>query len=521
MKILIVDDESLVRTGLKNSINWETLGISTVLLAEDGIQALRIAQQQRPEIILTDVRMQRMDGIRLATRLRQELPDSRLIFMSGYSDKEYLKAAIQLKAVSYVEKPIICAEIEEAVKEAVRLWNEQNSNQTAQIVRSRVEKENLVLALTNLTQENEASIRKTWDELKLPSGSKLYFSTVLVNLTNLPVGGELPQVLDCLSALQELAQKKHLSFLYSGRGGNRLLLHVYAAQELTREHIAWFCLQLQKLLVNRFQFFIAAGMPVRGIHQINLSYQSAVESLNGGFYDDLNAVLLWNEKKENPVVIDFDGYVRAFRNAISSAEYDNARRQEQLLYQAVLRQRQLPTDIIKNTYYQFICVLEWIATKGCIPFPQTEQAQSAWKQVSGSRTVYELHTYFTALLEQFVALAAKQHEENEVVYLMKEYIRKNYQRDQLSVREIAEAACLSTAYACTMFKNETGSTINQFISNYRVEKAKQLLADPRMKITDIAAQLGYSDSNYFGKSFKRIIGLSPSEYREKVSKWDL
>lgn len=521
MKILIVDDESLVRSGLKNSINWENLGISGVLLAEDGIQALRIAQQQRPEIILTDVRMQRMNGIKLATRLRQELPDSHLIFMSGYSDKEYLKAAIQLKAVSYVEKPIICAEIEEAVKEAVRLRKEQASNQNAQIVRSRVEKENLVVALTNLTDENEASVRKTWNELNLPAGSKLWFSTMVVHLTNLPAGRDMPELRECLSMLQELAQKKRLSFLYSSRGENRLLLHVYSAQELTREHVAWFCLQLQKLLANHFQFFIAAGVPVRGINQINLSYQSAVKSLNGGFFDDFNSILLWNEKKEQPVVIDFEGYIRNFRNAISSGEYARARELEQALYQAVLRQRQIPTDLIKNTYYQFISVLEWIATKSCIAFPETEPEQSAWRVVSGSCTVYELHSYFTSLLETYIRLAERQTEENELVYLMKDYIRKNYQRDQLSVREIAEAACLSTAYACTMFKSETGTTINQFISNYRVEKAKQLLADPRLKITDIAAQLGYSDSNYFGKSFKRLVGLSPSEYREKVSKWDL
>lgn len=139
--------------------------------------------------------------------------------------------------------------------------------------------------------------------------------------------------------------------------------------------------------------------------------------------------------------------------------------------------------------------------------------------VSGTRTIFELNSYFSSLMDAYVRLAQEEKEENELVFVMKDYIRKNYHRDMLSVREIAEAACLSTAYACTLFKNETGNTINQFISNCRVERAKQLLADPRYKITDIASQLGYSDSNYFGKSFKRLVGLSPSEYREKVSKW--
>ncbi len=106
-------------------------------------------------------------------------------------------------------------------------------------------------------------------------------------------------------------------------------------------------------------------------------------------------------------------------------------------------------------------------------------------------------------------------QENDLVAIMTDHIRENFHRDTLTVREIAQTACLSTAYACTLFKSETGVTINRYISDCRIEKAKQLLADPRCKISDIARQTGYSDSNYFGKSFKRLVGLSPSEYREK------
>ena len=521
MKILIVDDESFVRNGLKNSINWENFGISAVLLAEDGVQALRLAQMEEPEIILTDVRMQRMDGIELATRLRKMLPTSHLIFMSGYSDKEYLKAAIQLKAVSYVEKPIDMTEIETAIAEAVRLHLEYSSNQDAQTIRSRMEKAQLAVAMTQVNEQNEEAIRRAWSALDLPSGSKLWFSTVLVHLTNVSDCSELPGLTDFLAKLQEIAQRKRIFFLSSTRSERRILMHLYRSSELTREHIAWFTLQLQKFLMNRFQFFIAAGEPVRGISQVGVSYQSAVETLNNSFYDDLNAILLWTEQNDAPAPIDFDACITAFRNAISSGEYLEAQALEVELYENVMRQRQSPTDLVKNTYYQFVSIMEWIATKSCIPFSATQQEESPWQVVTNTRTVYELHTYFSQLMDEYIRLARNEKEENELVFIMKDYIRKNYHRDMLSVREIAEAACLSTAYACTLFKNETGVTINQFISNYRVERAKQLLADPRYKITDIASQLGYSDSNYFGKSFKRLVGLSPSEYREKVAEWSV
>ena len=519
MKILIADDEILVRNGLRSSINWERLGISAVLLAEDGTQALRIAQQERPEVVLTDVRMQRMDGIELATRLRKVLPNAYVIFMSGYSDKEYLKAAIQLKAVSYVEKPIICEEIEEAVAEAVRLVKEHSSNMDAQIIRSRVEKAQLATALAGLTSQSEASIRETWNALGLPPANKLWFATVLVLLTNIADCNDCRGLPELFSACQEQARTRQISLLHSTRN-NQIVIHLYSMAELTRERINWFCLYLRELMADKPGFFISAGAPVRGTGQICLSYQSAMKALNGGFYDRLDSILLWNEAKAPPVFIDFDGRIAEFRSRMSAAAYEQARETEETLYQEVLGQRHLPADAVKNAYYQLISIMEWVATRACIPFSGTVEERTPWQIISASRTVHELHDFFTGRMDTYIELVLGEKEGNELVFLMKDYIRKNYQRDMLSVREIAGAACLSTAYACTMFKNETGTTINQFISSYRVERAKQLLADPRYKITDIASQLGYSDSNYFGKSFKRLVGLSPSEYREKVSKWD-
>ena len=105
MKLLIVDDEELTRTGVISSLDWSSLGIDEVIQADDGVHGLETAKLHKPEIILCDVRMPRMDGITMLERLEKFLPDSVAIFMSGYSDKEYLKAAIKLKAVNYIEKP--------------------------------------------------------------------------------------------------------------------------------------------------------------------------------------------------------------------------------------------------------------------------------------------------------------------------------------------------------------------------------------------------------------------------------
>jgi len=84
------------------------------------------------------------------------------------------------------------------------------------------------------------------------------------------------------------------------------------------------------------------------------------------------------------------------------------------------------------------------------------------------------------------------------------------------VLDISQYANRSSSYICTLFKNETGQTINQYLTDYRIKMSKQFLSDPRYRITDISAKVGYSDGNYYSKAFRKIVGLSPSEYREKI-----
>ena len=104
MRLLIVDDEELTRTGVIAALDWRSLGVDEILQADDGMHGLEVARKYRPEIILCDVRMPRMDGITMLREIEKTMPDSVAIFMSGYSDKEYLKAAIRLKAVNYISE---------------------------------------------------------------------------------------------------------------------------------------------------------------------------------------------------------------------------------------------------------------------------------------------------------------------------------------------------------------------------------------------------------------------------------
>ena len=118
MKLLLADDEVFTRNGLMNSIRWEELGIDSVESAEDGFAAYEKALWFKPDILLTDVRMPRVDGIELAKKVREVNPGCVIIFMSAYSDKELLKSAIRLRVVDYIEKPFTPDEVSKVITEA-------------------------------------------------------------------------------------------------------------------------------------------------------------------------------------------------------------------------------------------------------------------------------------------------------------------------------------------------------------------------------------------------------------------
>lgn len=121
IKLLLVDDEPVTRNGLMKHVPWNELGVDTVKDARDGIEAFEIAERFHPDIIVSDIRMPGLEGIKFCEMIREKYPDCKIIFISGYSNKRYLKAAIEINALSYVEKPININEMKEAVRKAVVL----------------------------------------------------------------------------------------------------------------------------------------------------------------------------------------------------------------------------------------------------------------------------------------------------------------------------------------------------------------------------------------------------------------
>ena len=452
MKLLIVDDEELTRTGVISSIDWQSIGIQEVLQADDGINGIEMARVHRPDIVLCDVRMPRLDGIAMLEQLEEILPDIVPVFMSGYSDKEYLKAAIKLKAVNYIEKPLNPVEIRDAIMEARDLCLEKKRTRQNASIHSMESASRLALLLTQPFAHAKESIDQLIAELSLSISNTTPFTAIVLK-TDTEEELPLSEANAMFLSVREFLKTFHIDCIFAEKRVQYMVYFLFGSTPGAA--VSETAAELSASPENEFLTLLTEK-----------NKEKAKAFLDNLFlYYNQNQNILPNQAK--------DLYYKLFR------ALDNAARQLKLT--------------LSDTQENLIDTLEKIFSYN------------------------EMHQKLVKKTEIFFQTAVSTEEENSTIFLIKDYIGQKYMNETLSVKDISDHVFLSTSYVCTFFKNETGQTLNQYLTEYRMEKAKQLLSDPRYKITDISSRVGYSDGNYFGKSFKKYTGFSPSEYREKMS----
>ena len=518
MKLLIVDDEELTRTGLISSINWESLGITDIFQADDGINGLQMAQTYRPEIILCDVRMPRMDGITMLERLETILPDSIPVFMSGYSDKEYLKAAIKLRAVNYIEKPLNPEEISEALKEAVYLHHQKLRSHRAETLHSLETASRLALALTVPFPAHKEEITGLAEELSLKLSASACFTSMILHMSpSMELSSE--ESGKYFQEFKDFLCSFHMEVLFVAKHSRYLIYFIISPSALSSAFLKKAGDFLKSLFERHGNFFLAAGDSLCGISRAYQSYASAVILLQSSYFFPVNTLLTAQSAKQadshmGQEIAALPGD-EAFKKALSLKNKKQAEEVLTLLFHAFFQSPSFLPNQVKDLYYKLLDAVETAGRQNQLL--DSSPGDSIMAGIEACFSYEELHSLLVNRTEDFFRRLFEAAPENPTVFLIKEYISDNYQKETLSVKDIGAHVFLSASYVCTFFKNETGKTLNQYLTEYRMEQAKQLLRDPRYKIADISSRVGYSDGNYFGKSFKKYTGFSPSEYRERES----
>ncbi len=517
MKLLIVDDEELTRNGLISSIDADRLGIDTILLADDGVNGLEQAKSQHPDIVLCDVRMPRLNGIEMLEHIQKFLPNVAAIFMSGYSDKEYLMSAIKMGAINYIEKPIDSKELESAIQKAIGQCLRHQRESAAEEMNTNQVASSLAYYLTMPYSTCKASVDSLADQFYRHYNNVNKFKYICTIIVKLESASEASSELQYIyQRLRSELSSSHIHIIFTEKRLIHLVYNIYSDSPISQSTVEMVCDHLHKAYANKGDYYIAVGDIEEKIENAYHSYETAVILLQKSFFFPPCTVMKPNvyspDRSEKISEI-----VAEFTPLIEESNQDKVLKLLENLYQCCTNSTVLLPNLIKTYYFNMFSELYALREKNQLMSDLSMENNESIMDIMDSCFSYNnLHNLLIEKVKAFFSDISSNVSENKTIYLIKNYIASNYHNASLSVKDISDYAHLSVSYLCTFFKSETGTTLNQYITEYRMDKAKQLLVDPRNKITEISDKVGYNDGNYFGKSFKKIVGLSPSEYREKV-----
>ncbi len=537
MKLLLVDDEDMTRNGLIQALDWSDIGITDIVQASDGLQGLDMVKEEHPQIILCDIRMPKMDGLTMLSKVYDLYPDIVFVLLTGHAEVEYLKKAIMLNVISFIEKPINLDDLTSALKKAVaKVVDYQRQQESAQI-HSTVISSQLAYQLTFPYKTCRAKVDQLYDEFLKHYGTDkfLYVTTIVVR----------PEVLPDNTMLYTIGQKLHDRLLpghyhviYTDRSPGVILYQIYGSVRPVPQTLQMIGDILLSYYMDYTRCYVAVGKPVSGIQRAWLSCQDARAEMKYARFCEPNTILMdsshsWSsdqriddtadvlhdnissesDSETNDAVADIP---RRFRTALQDRDQQTAM---ELLseFRTLWYHSKNKDSLIKSTYYSMLIILNQMYHNFHIATDITlDHTALVMDSLDSAFSFLEVDDLLREKTEEFFSALSSHSEEDSTIFKIKEYINRHYMDQDLSVKSVSENVFLSVSYLCTYFKNETDTTLNQYITDFRVKKAMELLANTNMKIVDVANAVGYRDSNYFAKIFKKQTGSSPKEYKNRV-----
>ena len=505
MKILIADDEDYTREGLMEEIDWEEFGIDEIMQAVNGEEALKIVKWFRPDIVLSDIRMPKMDGIAFAEEMVRMIPGSKLIFMSGYMETEYLKSAIRLSVLDYIEKPIDIAQVKKALRRAVEEITREQKNKEADQVNREFRQQRLFELLIH-RDSDERTVEKLAGEVGFPMTGEYVCVAVQFPRSRRNTGGELEQALEMASGIE-------------GRGGigvwqeDSCFEMILSYPEKARYRLAPF---YQRILEKWPESKVAVGIEAGDCKNIYNSCKTARAAMNCAFYQPDQRMYVIDEIIRQKRFME-PGIYGSFLRVLPEGPAKMSEWFQSLFGDLVSRKYYhkeqvytLMISLLTAVFRQYLEVSDRLSRLG-----GEEQLQA---HILGMDSLREIQAFTEEVLgsvqEREEALSGY----GRVIRGVLDYIAAHYGEEDLSTARIAEYFHFSPAYMNVLFKQEMKVTLKQYLSSYRLDRAKKLLEQDYLKITEIAEKCGYTNANYFAKVFRDGTGMTPVEYRDKCER---
>jgi two-component system response regulator YesN len=538
-RVLLADDETDVREGLLQEIRWEEYGFTVAGTAENGLEALELAQRLEPDVVITDIRMPFVDGLELVRRLKNEMPLVKTVILTGYDEFDYARQAVSLSVDEYLLKPFSAGSLTELLQK-LRGRMEQ---EIAEREDMRKLKEHYHMSLPLLRanflssllyrQLPEQVIREKARNYGIQlDGERCAVSVISLDSTDAGDGGEIPskqslrgsqdvdlKLFAVLNIAGEIWEARQLGTAFIHQD-NIVLLGFGEADETWRERLQNALEHIVRSVEHylRMPVMIGAGASKGTLSGIKASYGEALLALDyrlvpgAGrliFIEDVerrsSSPLLFDELKEQSLArclkVGTEEELGALLEAVFGeikAEHTSSGIQLYLIevLTAVWRTAQAADVDLEELFGAgFQPYAELVRITGLAEAQRwmTEVGIAVMTRISGKR----------------------QHAYRDLIEEAMSFTREHIHDSELSIPMVCSHLHISAGYFCGLFKKEVKLTFLQYVMQLRMEQAQELLRATELKAFEIAERVGFSEPNYFSFCFKKHTGSTPKEYRSK------
>lgn len=536
-KMIIADDEWNVREGLKEVVDWAAQDIEVIALAANGQEAYDLCMAHRPDVLLTDIRMPMIDGLEASARLKEAMPQLRIIIISGIQDFNYVKTALKLEADGYLLKPIKLEELTETVSQVVASLEEERARKLQMERLEQNLKESMPVLKEKFMADLLTGIFKNGEEIR----RKLTFFRISLDKGG-PWKVALFQMDDYEEAVKLYSEKYRnlLGFsvrnimddiLYNGNNGVAVTLKedeyavLFSCSEPEEARIPDICQDMIQSINAYLKIPMSAGLGnrVEDLTELHLSCQEARSAVEYKFFTGRNSLVDIRDIGSARMSLDLNAMYDEQAKVIQMlrlGDTENVRRKTGELLASLCANRTVPVGYVQSTCVELVT----LASKSFLELG--EELETAGLSLPEMiRDIYcqdnagELTELVQRYLDQLTLYMANRHKSKNsaTIKKIKEIIAAKYM-ENLTIARISEEVYLSPNYISLVFKKETGESVTEHLTKVRMEAAMALLLDQDLKILDISEMVGYENATYFSTVFKKYTGLHPQKYRSLYQK---
>lgn len=512
-KLLIVDDEKMIRNGIKTILPWEKIGVDTVFTAASASEAIAIIEQEQPDIMLTDICMTEVSGLELIEQINKANSKIKIIVLTGYDNFEYVQKCCRMQVEDFFLKPADEEELTQAIRKIVLKLDEEKDEVKNQILISRTigmsEQVKLESGMRNLVHGNTKA-EELCELLEVYDYSIQNPAQIAVIVPMLVAEDEWEEHHTLLSLsvknlCMELLDARRQGITFEDHDG-KIVLALFESKEF--DEVMDRVEQLRNLLEDEYNLSpkIVVGSIANHFDELSISYNDALYLLNNS-QDEFGQIILskYSERRLHMfhetlaelkrIMIanlgNIDKIMKAFDTFVKATDSYN-----------------LSNSMVTRTCFDLAGALYFAYINETGESVDSKLNALLSSLVSSSRE--EACRFTRSFVEQM--FRKEEESTHEIVNTAKRYINDHLAED-LSVSDIAAQMFITPNYFSRLFKKVTTEGCNEYIVRKRIEKAKSLLQTTTIKTGQIALMVGYRDTNYFSLAFKKETGMSPTAYR--------